>query len=193
MTTTQDALSEQNIKGSKNTQITGDNNKINCDSISNNIKQSITINFKNNSDEVISRVPEANKQIATEVLNIAEDLIQASSTTNNSEIKDRVVKKLGELSLLSYQVSSSPFTPPINKAQLMCDNMFKLSYRGRRQKRTDCILFSVNNKNTSWQCPGDTFRSIEGDQMLEILFLEYDTEKKSPVFHYKCKYNNRQS
>ena len=186
----QHAFSGQKITGNDNIQIAGENNKINSDETSNSFDNkntnSVIINIRTNAKEVIGRLPESKRKIAGEVSEIAVDLVEASSTRDNSVIKDRLVRKLADLSLFSYQVSSNPFTPPINKTQLMCDNVFKFSYRGNYVKNMEQIYFFVNNKNSGWQYPGDTYRTTEEGRGLDVLYLEFDKEKKSPILHYEC-------
>ncbi len=185
------ALSDQGITGDDNTQVSGNHNKIvnneNSNNSDNKNTNSVIINIRTNANEVISRLPESKRKVASEVSEIAVDLVEASSTPDNSDIKDKIARKLAELSLLSYQVSSNPFVPPINKTQLMCDNGFSFSYRGHYNKGDEGIYFYVNNKSSSWQRPGDTYNLNEGGQTLKILYLEFDKNNKSPILHYECK------
>lgn len=182
--------STDDVQGTVN-QIAGHNNKISRDAIANtsenNNTSSVIINIRTSTDKIIAELPESNREIADEVKEIAIDMVAAASTPNDSEKKDKIVKKLTGLSLLSYQASSNPFLSSINRVQLMCGNVFKLAYRGLYSASQERIRLSVNNRTSGWLHPGDTYRAAESGQNLEVLYLEFNKDSKSPVLHYNCK------
>ena len=171
----------------ENSDINNDNTRnTNINSSNNENQNSVIINIQTHTDDIVKRLPESRRKVAKEVSGIAIDLVKASSTENNDEIKNSITKKLADLSLLDYQASSSPFTPPTNKAQLICNNTFKFAYRGMHDKKNDNIAYVVNNIRIVRFHPGDSKTFNSGNIQLELLYLEYDKEKDAPILHYEC-------
>lgn len=184
------AISDQRISGEGNAQISGDGNNITSNDSTSNIQNSnsnaIVINIRTYANDIIEKLPENKRKLAGEVSDIALDLVEASATPNDAKAKDRITKKLVELSLSDYQASSNPFVAETNKTQLMCNNNFKFSYRGQNSGH-QCTIFYINGKGTGWQCPGDTYSSKSNNQTLDVLYLEFSKDKKAPIFYYECK------
>jgi len=150
---------------------------------------SVGRNIQKNTNEIIQRLPEDKKEVAMEVSNIAVQLIEASATQDNNEIKNNIISKLSNIALIPYRVSSSPFIPPTNKTQLLCENEFNLIYHGKyTANRNDAIDYMVNNVAAHQDIfPGITRSYHKKTMTLYILYLEYDKEKKGPILHYECR------
>lgn len=168
--------------------VVGDPNSVIHNIDSSNI-DSIGRNIQKNTNEIVQRLPENKKEVAMELSNIALQLIEASATQDNKEIKNNIISRLSNITLIPYRASSSPFIPVTNKSQLLCENEFNLIYHGKyTANRNDAIDYMVNNiAANQYIYPGVT-RSYHNKTMaLDISYLEYDKEKKGPILHYECR------
>jgi hypothetical protein len=152
-----------------------------------NSTNSIVMDIRINANEIVQKLPEDKRKLAEQVSNIAIQLAEASTQKDNSAIKDKIVDDLTNLSLVSYTVESSPFIPPKNKVQLLCDGIFKFVYHGGYSKTNDTIGYTVNNANTAIVISPGVTRSYEsGGEKLEILYLEYSESEAAPILHFEC-------
>ena len=171
----------------ENSDIKNDNMRnISSSDSRNNNKNSVVINIQANAKEIISRLPASQRKVASEVSNIAIDMVNASTTKDNSEIKDRITNKLAGFSLLDYRASDSPFKPPVRKLQFMCGNIFRFTYNGTMSGGGRTVTFIVNNESHQL-VPGKSRTFESNGTQLELLYLEYSEKEKSPIIHYDCK------
>ncbi len=183
----QQTMGENSDINNNETRNLNKSNTENTNTNSNSNSNSITINIQTTAREIVDNLPESKKKVATEVSDIAVKLVEASSVKDNTEIKKQIMNRLSDISLLSYKVASSPFAPPINKTQLVCENTFKFAYHGQHNKKNDGIIYKVNNVSSFWIDPGKILTFKADNKELEILYLEYSKEKESPIIHYECK------
>ncbi|MES9942987.1 MAG: hypothetical protein ABW121_20795 [Candidatus Thiodiazotropha sp. 6PLUC7] len=120
-------------------------------------------------------LPESKRKTAEKLSDIAIDLVKASTTDNNDKYKNCVAQKISDVTLLDYQAASYPFLPPINKTQLMCHNEYIFAYREGQYKTNDKITYVINNKSYN-SYPGTSGSHEKDNEILEILYLEYDKE-----------------
>ncbi len=153
--------------------------------------ESIKITIDNTINEVVAQVSQENRNGVVELLHPISQLID--SNLREGKLEPEVVEKtavslqknLQQLSLQSYRADISPFVPPLNKAQFLCDDAFTLAYTGQDGHQQLQAWLKINSKSTSLR-PGDIKRYKTDDKMLEITYLEYKRDLKGPFLKYEC-------
>ncbi len=147
--------------------------------------KAIEVSIKN----VISGLPQEKKAITEEVIDPLLKLIMAASEKNSKndkeidELTNEVVSKFSNISLVSYKADKSPFVPPKNVTQFLCEDKFVFaltsSLPGGRTK------FKLNGVGKGVY-PGDvrTYKA-EGAE-LHIIYLEYRKDLNGPLLKYEC-------
>ena len=99
---------------------------------------------------------------------------------------DKLQKNISNISLMSYQADTSPFVPPINKVQFLCDENFSIAYSG--QHRFSPLISKLKINSSAVQItPGDIRKFETEDRILEIMYLEFKKKMKGPVLKYECR------
>ncbi len=99
--------------------------------------------------------------------------------------KAKIEENIQQLSLAPYQAEKSPFVPAKNKAQLLCNNAFTLSYGGQSSSNLLLADISVNNAYAG-MLPGKK-RDFRADhQELTMTYLEYSRKYDGPILKYEC-------
>jgi hypothetical protein len=159
--------------------------------------ESTNLNIDNTIYDVIAELPEANREGAAEMLHPVSQLI-ASKLKSGTVEPDSIEKTalslqqgIQKLSLQSYRSDTSPFVPPLNKAQLICGEAFTLVYMGQDQHQHLHTKLKINS-NIAYLSPGDINQYKTAEKELEISYLEYKKDLKGPFLKYECRNRSQQ-
>ncbi|MEJ2619501.1 MAG: hypothetical protein P8163_04420 [Candidatus Thiodiazotropha sp.] len=156
-----------------------------------------SLNIDNTINGVIAELPEANREGMAELLHPVAQLIASklkSGTVDQRNIEktaDSLQKTIQQLSLQSYRSDTSPFVPPLNKAQLICGEAFTLVYLGQDQFQHLLTKLKINS-NIAYLSPGDINQYKTAEKELEISYLEYKKDLKGPFLKYECRNRSQQ-
>jgi hypothetical protein len=154
--------------------------------------ESTNLNIGTTINGVIAELPEANREGMAELLHPVSQLIALKLKSGTVE-QDRIEKtahslqkSIQKLSLQSYRSDTSPFVPPLNKAQLICGEAFTLVYMGQDQFQHLHTKLKINS-NVAYLSPGDINQYKTAEKELVISYLEYKKDLKGPFLKYECR------
>jgi hypothetical protein len=154
--------------------------------------ESTYLNIDSTINGVIAKLPESNQLGAAELYHPVSQLIASklkSGKVEQQRIEETALnlqKSIQKLSLNSYRPDTSPFVPPLNKAQLICGEAFTLVYLGQDQHQYLHSKLKINS-NIAYLSPGDINQYKTAEKELEIAYLEYKKDLKGPFLKYECR------
>lgn len=152
----------------------------------------ITVNVENSIQNAVSNLPQEKKDAADDIVAPLLELITAIShknakdnKTNITALESKVTESLSKISLVSYKADASPFVPPLEMVQFLCEDRITFAYMGVRRSQNSSIRIKVNG-STSTIYPGDVKIYSSDSARLQLTYLEYKKEMKGPVLKYEC-------
>ncbi|MEO1084734.1 MAG: hypothetical protein AAFY88_10880 [Acidobacteriota bacterium] len=152
--------------------------------------QELIIEIENTISSVISSLPTEKQEEAKELLAPVVNLVVASSAKDQmaiTEAKDSVRGILQGKSLVSYQADSSPFVPPLDKVQLLCDDEFLVTLSGLWERGASFrVATPQKSLGTRSLSPGEVVTIESKKSRLTLTVLEIPEDLKGPILSYSC-------
>jgi hypothetical protein len=184
-------LISQQITLSNNTDqsntATSNNTNINANTNNQSVSQAINQNQQVQIvlQQVIADLPSEKKRFAEGIVKSVGGVLDAAGHSE-SEIMAAAREfreKIAEVSLLSYEVDSSPFPLTLQKTITLCESSFSVAYQLDNADQSQRFL--INGEIYSG-VPGMVFKASNESQNLRMTYMEYRQTEKIAIMSYEC-------
>ncbi|MEM9553682.1 MAG: hypothetical protein AAGC60_05435 [Acidobacteriota bacterium] len=152
--------------------------------------EKVVVEVESRLTHIVSSLPTEKQTEAERVLGPLLTLVSAAEA-DDSEALEQATNEVTEVldrSLLAYKASASPFVPPMNKVQFLCDDRFQLTYV-RSYQRSSVFLVGLPDEIPSFRTmtPG-AVEIVEFDrERLSLTLLEHREDLGGPLLKYTCR------
>ncbi len=150
----------------------------------------VVVEVQNSIEAIISSLDQEEQEAAQNLLTPVSNLVVAASRGDEQtlvEARTNLTKTLTDGTLVSYKAERSPFVPPLDKVQLLCDGEFLLTYYLQTRKKSWFRVATPKESRGMWSSKPGELKSYESENSkLTLVILEYRDELKGPILRYSC-------